>query len=371
MIRIHQLDFSVGKFALSNVSLGIEPGEYFVLLGPSGSGKTLLMECLCGLNRIHAGRIEIDGCDVTQLEPRNRGIGYVPQDYALFPHKTVRENVCFGLETGFRFPSAVRRLLGQRPADSIPARAAELIQSVGLSHLVDRLPGRLSGGEKQRVALARALAVEPKVLVLDEPVSALDEQTRDVLCRQLKQLQRRTGTTTIHICHNFAEMLAVADRVGIIQEGHILQVGTPEEILQRPDTTLVARFVQAGNLFPAEARNFGEWTVLNCKGGVQFRAPAAGSSTTDGQVTVMVRPEDIHLESSPPENPPPGTTVLEGSIREAVDLGATIRLIVVCGNQGEELEVSLGKKECQTRQVGVGDRVFLQVDPQDVHLMKE
>ncbi|HUT13985.1 MAG TPA: ABC transporter ATP-binding protein [Thermoguttaceae bacterium] len=371
MIQIHRLNFSVGNFALKDVSLHVEPGEYFVVLGPSGSGKTLLMECLCGLNRIHSGEIAIDGRDVTRLEPRNRGIGYVPQDYALFPHRTVRQNVCFGLETAFLFPSAFRRLFGHRPEESISARVTELIDSVGISHLVDRLPGKLSGGEKQRVALARALAIEPKVLVLDEPVSALDEQTRDALCRQLKRVHRSTGTTTIHICHNFAEMMTVADRVGIIHQGRILQVGTPQEILQRPNSTRVARFVQAGNLFPARAQNSGPWTVLNGTGAMQFRAPAAEAATIDGQVTVMVRPENIRLEASPPENPPPGTTVLEGSIRDAVDLGPTIRLSVACGNEGEELEVSLGKKEYHKRQAGVGDRVFLLVAPQDIHLMRE
>jgi len=371
MIRIQQLNLTVGDFGLKDVSLHVEPGEYFVLLGPTGSGKTLLVECLCGLNRLHSGQIAIDGRDVTKLEPRNRGIGYVPQDYALFPNKTVRENVCFGLETGPLLPLPLRRLLRHRPDESTAVRATGLIDSIGISHLADRLPGRLSGGEKQRVALARALAVEPKVLVLDEPISALDEQTRDALCRQLKQVHRSSGTTTIHICHNFAEMMTVADKVGIIHEGRILQVGMPQEILQRPRNTRVARFVQAGNLFSASVRNSGKWTVLNCPGGLQFHAPAAEARTTDGQVVVMVRPENIRLESSPPENPPPGTTVLEGSIREAVDLGPTIRLSVACGNEGEALEVSLGKKEYQKRQVGVGDRVFLQVAPRDLHLMRE
>ena len=169
MIRIERLNYSVGNFALQDVSLQVAEGEYFVLLGPTGSGKTLLAECICGLNRIDSGRIWIGQEDVTRLEPRYRGIGYVPQDYALFPHQSVRANVRFGL---------TRRLLAER---GMSPEAADLMEKVvldlvGISHLAGRSTRKLSGGEKQRVALARALAIEPKVLLLDEPVSALDEQ---------------------------------------------------------------------------------------------------------------------------------------------------------------------------------------------------
>lgn len=372
MIRIQQLNFSVGAFALRDVSLHVGPGEYFVLLGPTGSGKTLLVECLCGLNRIDSGRIFISGNEVTHLEPRRRGVGYLPQDYALFPHQTVRQNIRFGLKNRRLAPASIRQQVDQ------------LMDQLSLNHLADRLPGKLSGGEKQRVALARALAIRPRVLLLDEPVSALDEQTRDHLCRQLKQLQKGTETTTIHVCHNFVEMLSVADRVGIIEQGRILQEGTPEEILQRPNSARVAQFVQAGNLLPARAEPDGEWVRLACAGGVAFRVPRPDSGCPAGKVVVMVRPENIDLAPARPEgeNLPPGTTILEGSIREVVDLGPVVRVSLAClpsagdvhapaSGREVELLVLLGKKEYNHRRVRIGDRVHVTVAAEDLHVMQQ
>ncbi len=358
MIRIEQLNLAVDTFALSNISLHVKPQEYFVLLGPTGSGKTLLIECLCGLNPIDSGRICIDGVDVTPLEPRSRGIGYVPQDYALFPHKTVRNNIGFGLENRRAARTSIRREVDR------------LMGQLGVNHLAERFPQKLSGGEKQRVALARALVLEPRVLLLDEPVSALDEQTRDSLCRQLKQLQKSTHTTTVHVCHNFAEMLVVADRVGIVWQGRIVQVGTPQEVLQRPSSAQVARFVQAGNLLGARAAADGQWLRLACHGGVEFRAARQDVQTAAGEVVVMVRPENIQLASARPENPPPGTTVLEGSVREVVDLGSLVKLNVACG-AAVELLVSLGKREYNSSRIAAGDHVSLAVAPEDVHVMQK
>jgi ABC-type Fe3+/spermidine/putrescine transport system ATPase subunit len=358
MIRIEHLYFAVGSFALQDVSLHAKPGEYFVLLGPSGAGKTLLLECLCGLNRIRSGRVVLGETDVSDWEPRRRGVGYLPQDYALFPHKTVHGNVRFGLS---------RR---QLPTDEIRAEVDRLMQQLGLTHLADRFPRNLSGGEKQRVALARALAIRPHVLLLDEPVSALDEQTRDRLCRLLKQLQRSTQTTTIHVCHNFAEMLAVADRVGIIHQGRIVQIGTPQEILQRPASTLVAQFVQAGNVFSARAQTEGDWVVLHCETGLQLRVPRADARMTTSEVTFMVRPENICLETVSPENSPPGTTILEGSVAEIVDLGPTADVTVIC-DRGTTLHVSMGKRQFRGSSLAAGGRVYLSIAPDDLHVMSE
>ena len=358
MIRIEHLTFSVGTFALSDVSLHVAAGEYFVLLGPTGSGKTLLAECLCGLNRIGSGQIFIRGNDVTRLEPRLRGVGYLPQDYALFPHMTVRRNIAFGL----RGRSLAAPLLRQR--------VDELMERLGVGRLADRLPTKLSGGEKQRVALARALAVRPQVLLLDEPVSALDESTRDKLCRMLKQLHRDTQTTTMHVCHNFAEMLAVADRVGVIHQGRILQVGTPQEVLQRPHNTLVAQFVQAGNLFPARAHGEGSRVWLECAGGIELAAIRPETDCADGEVTVMVRPENIRLAFAPPQNPPPQTTILEGSLSDVLDLGPVVRVQVACRG-GIELLVMLGKREYSDLGLALGQQVFLAIAAEDVYVMKE
>lgn len=356
MIRIDDLRFSVGAFALEGVSLHVRPGEYFVLLGPSGSGKTLLLECLCGLNRIDAGRIAIDGVDVTRLEPRERGIGYLPQDYALFPHRTVRGNVAFGLA-------------GRSPRHATRAWADELMHLVGVAPLADRLPANLSGGEKQRVALARALAIRPRVLLLDEPVSALDEVTRDALCRQLKDLQRSTGTTTLHVCHNFAEMLAVADRAGVICDGRIVQVGTPRDILRRPCTSRVAGFVQAGNLFRAAATPDGPWLRLAGPGGIELAAARSPAGADGGEVWCMVRPEDVALSPAAPTDCPPGTTVLEGAVRRVADLGPLVQVTAACGPI--EVLVSMGHREYHSAKACPGSRVYLTVAAEDVHVMGE
>ncbi len=363
MIRIEKLNYAVGNFALEDVCLHVEPGEYFVLLGATGSGKTLLIECLCGLNRTDSGRISIGGVDVTAVEPRRRGIGYVPQDYALFSHKTVRENVRFGVKLQ---PAAAR---GQLPTGGEPPDKT-VMEMVGVSHLAKRSIRGLSGGEKQRVALARALAIRPKVLLLDEPVSALDEQTRDAICRQLKSLQRDSQTTTVHVCHSFAEMLVLADRVGIIDSGRILQTGTPQEILQRPVSAKVAQFVRAGNLLAAEAKNVGRHVELTCAGGLRLTAAAADPPVPDGQVTVMLRPENIQLGPAVPEDLAADTTAIEGTVREVVDFGLTVK-VTVAVDADVELHVSLGKKEYNVRPIDVGEHACLTVVAEDVHVMPQ
>jgi molybdopterin-binding protein len=379
MIRVEKLHFQVGNparpgagFALRDVSLDVAAGQYFVLLGPTGSGKSLLVECLCGLNRVHAGRIRIGGKDVTGWEPRRRRIGYLPQDYALFPHLTVRQNVAFG-----------PRL--RRDGAAGAAAVEELMEKLGIAHLAGRLPQRLSGGEKQRVALARALAVRPDVLLLDEPVSALDEATRDATCRLLKQLQRETGTTTVHVCHNFQEMLAVADRVGIIHQGRILQVGPPGEVLKRPSSRVVAEFVQTGNLLPARATKQGGLLWLQCAGGIELwsdkkvTATKSGERGGDGQdgegkVTAAVRPEYVRLLDRPPPDAPPGSqadaAVLPGRVVEVVDLGPILRVHVGCG-EGAELLASLSRREAAELGIRPGGQVYLSIAAEDVHVIAD
>jgi ABC-type Fe3+/spermidine/putrescine transport system ATPase subunit len=358
MIRIERLNYRVGRFALQDVSLEIQAGEYFVLLGPSGAGKTLLLESVCGLNRIDSGRIFVGGVDVTELEPRRRRIGYLPQDYALFPNKTVRDNVQFG----------VRRQLASRKDRA--RTVDDLLEMLGLLELAGRRPGKLSGGEKQRVALARALAVRPHVLLMDEPVSALDEQTRDGLCRQLKQLQRRTRTTAIHVCHNFTEMLAVADRAAVIYGGRIVQADAPRAILQRPRTAAVARFVQAENLFTARAAPDGDWLRLTVAGGIEFRAARPVSGGARGAALFMIRPENIRVAGEPLRNLPPAATTWRGAVSRLTDTGPLVQAAVACEGALEVL-VSLGRKEFDSIAFEPGDPVHLAVSPQDVHVLED
>ena len=228
MIRTEEISFRIGTFQLQRLSINIAKGEYFVLLGPPGSGKTVFLECLCGLKKIDSGSIYIDGHEVTNLEPRIRGIGYVPQDYALFPHLSVERNIAFGLR--------VHSYTGTKVTET-----AELL---GIRHLLSRRIDGLSGGEKQRVALARALVLQPKILLLDEPVCALDEVTRQQVCSQLLDIQRRLSLTTIHVSHNLEEAFSVADRAGILNDGVLQQVGPLDELLHKPNSEFVARFLR-------------------------------------------------------------------------------------------------------------------------------
>ncbi len=231
MIRTEDMTFSVGTFRLQRLSVEIAQGEYLVMLGPPGSGKTIFLECMCGLKRIESGRIFIDGRNVTNLEPRLRGIGYVPQDYALFPHLSVRRNITFGLR-------------GRRGADEKVTKTADLL---GIRQLLARPTSGLSGGEKQRVALARALVLQPKILLLDEPVCALDEVTRQEVCAQLRNIQRKFNLTTVHVSHNLEEAFSVADRAAILHNGVLKQIGTMDELVTRPNSDFVARFMRAEN----------------------------------------------------------------------------------------------------------------------------
>jgi molybdate/tungstate transport system ATP-binding protein len=360
MIRVSELSYQVGDFALQDVSLEVEDGEYFVLLGPTGSGKTMLLECLCGLNRIGGGRVEVAGRDVTHLEPRDRGIGYLPQDYALFPHLTVVGNVSFGL--------AVRRL----PAEEVGRRVGRALELTKVSHLSARYPEYLSGGEKQRVALARALAVEPRVLLLDEPVSALDEQSRDRLCRGLKQLHRTVGTTTVHVCHNLREMLTVADRVAIIADGRLRQVGTPSEVLERPADRFVAEFVEAQNIIAARATIDGPRSRLTTEGGLVCWS----AQRADGTVHFVVRPESICVHRSgwntysSPAVESGVENVLAGRVADVLDLGAVVYLTVQT-DAGLSLAVSLGKSRHRELGAVVGNRVFLAFPAEAVHIVRE
>ncbi|MDY0168961.1 MAG: ABC transporter ATP-binding protein [Thermoguttaceae bacterium] len=391
MIRCERLTYSVGSFRLKDVTLEVADGEYFVLLGPPGSGKSMLLECLCGLNRVDSGRLLLDGQDVTDWEPRRRGIGYVPQDYALFPHLSVRRNIASGL------------VARGEPQEEVVRRVAEMTDMLGIAHLLDRRIAGLSGGERQRVALGRALAVRPRVLLLDEPVSALDEQTRDRLCRLLKRLHREMRTTTVHVCHNFAEMLAVADSAGVIDGGRILQTGSPADVFNRPVNVRVAEFVQAGNLFPAEAELVDGQVRLTLPGGVVLHAQVPEARIEQRRVMAMIRPEYIrlcpiagcarnprgnvntpascaHVATKDTETPggnggphrgsPTGSTLLHGRIAEVLDQGAIVRLVVAVG-EGQEWSVGLGKSECLSIDLALGREVGLQIDPQHVHVLQE
>ena len=209
MIAVENLTVRAGSFALEGVSFALESGQYGVLMGKTGSGKTTLLEALCGLKPVQGGRVTLSGRDVTRLRPAERGVGYVPQDRALFPTMSVRDHLAFAL--------TIRKW----PANAISERVGELADLLGLARLLDRRPHGLSGGESQRVALGRALSFRPAVLLLDEPLSALDDETREEMCALLTSVRRHTGVTTLHITHNASEAARLADRLFRLRDGRI------------------------------------------------------------------------------------------------------------------------------------------------------
>ena len=231
MITVENLSLAAGAFRLQDVSLHAPGGKYLVLMGPTGAGKSLLIKCICGLIRIETGKILIGGVDVTNLEPRVRKIGYVPQGGGLFPHLTVGKNVTFSL-----------RVRGLSHAKAL-AQSGPYVESLGLGSLLDRWPETLSGGERQKVALARALVSRPDVLLLDEPLSALDEPTQRAACAELRRIQRQFGVTTIHVCHNVNEARRVCDAVSIICNGRLIQTAPLDELRRNPSTPEVARLL--------------------------------------------------------------------------------------------------------------------------------
>ena len=276
MIRTEQVSFNIDDFQLRQVDLELAKGKYFVLLGRPGSGKTIFLECLCGLRRIGSGQIFIGGRNVTTFEPRDRSIGYVPQDYALFPHLTVRGNIAFG--------PTVRRW----PKSSISAKVDKTAEMLDIGHLLARDVTTLSGGEKQRVALGRALITEPKVLLLDEPVCALDEASRQSVCDLLGRIRRQLNLTVIHVSHNLEEAFSVADCAGILRQGALEQTGTLDELLRKPKNEFIARFMRCENIFSCEV-------VDSYAQIANLRLALPGEQK--GKVKFMIRPEDILIAS--------------------------------------------------------------------------
>ncbi len=288
-----------GHRALTGVSLSVRPGEFVALLGPSGCGKTTVLRALSGLEQVNGGSILIDGVDVVDVPVNKRDIGMVFQSYSLFPHLTSIENVEFGLRMR-KVPTADRR-----------SRAAEALELVGLGSLAGRYAHQLSGGQQQRIALARALVTRPRVLLLDEPLSALDAKVRVQLRDEIRRIQTDLGITTLFVTHDQEEALAVADRVAVMRDGNIEQIGTPEELYTTPTTGFVAAFVGLSNRMPATLAS-GRVTLYG------ETLSVLGSPPANGPVLAFVRPEDLLLVGAGTQGSIPAVVVATsflGSLR--------------------------------------------------------
>jgi putative spermidine/putrescine transport system ATP-binding protein len=321
-LRLERITHRFGDFtALRDVALDIEGGELVALLGPSGCGKSTLLRIIAGFLAQSEGRVLFDGVAVDHLSANRRGVGIVFQNYALFPHMTVRQNVAYGLQAH------------RWPQDRIAPRVDEMLKRVHMLELAGRLPRALSGGQQQRVALARCLAVDPKILLLDEPFGALDKSLRLDMQIEVKRLQRDYGITTILVTHDQEEALSMADRIAVMNLGRIEQFAPPTEIYDRPSTLFINRFVGTANVLPADLAH--AW------------APQAAPGST-----VAVRPEQLRVAREP------GEGRFAALVKAAMPLGAHI-VYEVETDSGAALKIS-STRETAAATLGTGERIYVE-----------
>ncbi|EEB74177.1 tungstate ABC transporter ATP-binding protein WtpC [Thermococcus sp. AM4] len=331
MLRAEGISKDWKEFHLRDITLEVKEGEHFIILGPSGAGKTVLLEIIAGIIEPDSGRIYLKGRDVTDLPPEKRGLAYVPQNYALFPNMDVFDNIAFGLR--------VRKV----PKPEIERKVREISKVLGIEHLLHRKPRTLSGGEQQRVALARALVVEPPLILLDEPFANLDVQTRAKLLGEMKRWKRELGFTALHVTHSFEEAISLGDRVGVMLDGKLVQVGEVRDVFSRPASEEVARFLGFENIIEGIAE--GRKLRVN---GVEIELPVEA----EGKVRVGLRPEDIIISTEPIRSS--ARNEFKATVESIEELGPLVRVHLSLGeipltafitrSSMLELEIEKGKE---------------------------
>jgi putative spermidine/putrescine transport system ATP-binding protein len=338
-------DFGTVK-ALDGIEIQLGEGEFLSLLGPSGCGKTTALRLVAGFDRPDAGRIVVDGKDLTNVAPNKRDMGMVFQAYSLFPNMSARDNVAYGL-----------RIRGQKRADR-DKRVKELLELVGLGHAVDRYPHQLSGGMQQRVALARALAIEPRVLLLDEPLSALDAKVRVQLREEIRRIQLELGITTLYVTHDQEEALSVSDHVAVMYGGRIEQMGSPAEMYSAPATPFVAEFIGTMNRFEGTVADGGVE-----HGGTLLQIEAARGRQRGERVLVLVRPETVEVERA---NGSAAANTLVGDVVTQTFLGPVTRLKIL----GAGVDVIADVPTQKALALPVGTRVAATLPAEGVRLLE-
>ncbi|WP_423679064.1 sulfate/molybdate ABC transporter ATP-binding protein [Undibacterium sp. WLHG33] len=347
-IAVHQLNKRFGQFtALNNVSLDFPDGELTALLGPSGCGKTTLLRIIAGLEFADSGQVLLDGQDASQQHVRDRQVGFVFQHYALFKHMTIFENIAFGLRV---------KAKNVRPSEAqIKEKVTKLLELVQLDWLADRYPPQLSGGQRQRIALARALAVEPRVLLLDEPFGALDAKVRKELRRWLRRLHDELHVTSIFVTHDQEEALEVADKIVLMNQGQVEQVGAPAEVYQHPATPFVYGFLGNVNLFRGRIHE----GILDA-GGVPFEAPGH-ADTKDAFGTAYVRPHEFEIDRYAP-----GAEGLVVQLRRVHSIGPLAQLEMERDDNGDLVEAMISSERYLQLQLKVGEALV--VRPKRLHV---
>ena len=347
MIEVKHLYVDLGEFVLTDVSLHIKEGEYFIVLGPTGAGKTVLLESIAGLYPIKSGEIWLRGKEMSRVEPENRGISIVYQDHVLFPHLSVKDNLVFGLT------------MHKATKDEKENRLDWVAQLLGIAHLLLRRPDTLSGGEKQKVALGRAIITRPKLLMVDEPLSAIDPETRESVQQELRKLHKTLGITIIHVTHDFEEAIALGNRIAVIGGGHLMQVGTPEEVFRHPNSEFVARFAMTKNIFLGKA-------VRKPSGDTIFKVDGAEfiiARDVSGNYHASIRPEDILISSEPIRSS--ARNCFAGTITRVVDKGSTLYVTV---SIPPELSCLVTRRSFEELALHGGKKVYVTFKASSVHL---
>jgi spermidine/putrescine transport system ATP-binding protein len=345
-----------GFVAVDDLSLELGRGEFFTLLGPSGCGKTTTLRMIAGFERPSEGEIRIEGDDVAQLPPHRRPTNTVFQSYALFPHLSVEANVAFGLK---------RKKVAK---DEIAERVRAELERVGLAAEANRRPSQLSGGMQQRVALARALVNLPKVLLLDEPLGALDLKLRKELQVELKRIQREVGITFVYVTHDQEEALTMSDRIAVMNRGRVEQVAVPEEVYDRPATTFVAGFIGVSNLMPGTVTGSQE---VKLDQGTTISTPTEGFSSGE-RCHAVVRPEKLRVETGENGAVPDDCPRVEGTVTSSLYLGTATQIAVDLGEDVRMTVLVPNADEAERQRLpGGGARVALSWEPEHMHLVRE
>jgi len=347
VISVKNLHVDFGDFVLNDINLTVGKGEYFIILGPTGAGKTVLLESIAGLYPIKSGEIWLKGKEVTRVAPEKRGISIVYQDHVLFPHLSVKDNIVFGLR------------LQKRARQEMEVALDKVAKLLDISHLLHRKPDTLSGGERQKVALARALSIQPQVLLLDEPLSALDPESREGVQRELRQIHNQLKVTTIHVTHDFEEAIALGERIAVLGEGYVKQIGTPEEIFRQPNSEFVARFAMTRNIFAGEVIDTGNGnTVFHTEG-----TKLAVATDLRGRLHASIRPEDILISPEPLHSS--ARNSFGGIITHITDKGSTLYVTV---NLPPDFICLVTRRSFEEMGLDEGQKVYITFKASAVHI---
>jgi putative spermidine/putrescine transport system ATP-binding protein len=334
-------DYGLAVPAVANISLTIEPGEFMTLLGPSGSGKTTTLNLIAGFETLTEGTIALNGVDVGNLPPHKRNLGMLFQNYALFPHMTVAQNVAY--------PLRERKL----PKDEIARRVAEVLELVQLPGRDDNYPSQLSGGQQQRVALARAIVFNPKALLLDEPLGALDRNLRGALQMEIRRIHREVGSTFVFVTHDQEEAMNLSDRIALFNNGHIEQVGSPEQLYRAPETLFTARFLGDSNVFELEDASFDSKAGWDGQTWSVAPGTVADHPGVRTRSAIVVRPEDVGIARDS-KSVPAGANAVEATVRDLEYMGSYRTAMLSLGSSGQSGRARIDALDST---LSLGDRV--------------